>query len=188
MGYSSLNSLNTIAVLLVAYVAIFLEAWAQPLRAWLGAQIDVVPALMVYCGLSTGWVTLTLTAVCAGVWYDSLSANPLGISIVPQFLVGFATYQARELILREQPYARMILGMVASVAAPILTVLFLLGGGYKPLIGWGSLWQLVILCLGGGIVTPGFFWLFGKLDTALAYRRTSETTFRPDREIKRGRN
>jgi hypothetical protein len=188
MGGPAVNSLTTVAVLAVAYLGIFLESYSHWLRTWLGAQIDIMPALMVYCGLSTGLFTMTATAVLAGLWFDSFSANPLGISILPQFLVAFITYQARDVILREQPYARFILGMAASAAAPLLTVLFLLGGGFRPLLGWGSLWQWLVVSVGGGILTPVFFWFFDRVNSALLYRRTAESTFRPDREIKRGRN
>ena len=75
----------------------------------------------------------------------------------------------------------------ASAVAPLLTLLSLWGGGYKPVIDWGSLWQWLVLAVGGGVLTPVFFWLFDRLNAAFAYSRPAETTFRPDREIKRGR-
>jgi len=77
--------------------------------------------------------------------------------------------------------------MAASAAAPLLTVLLILGSGSKPLIGWGSLWQWMVLTVTGGLLTPMSFWLFDRLNSALSYRRLTETTFRSDREIKRGR-
>jgi hypothetical protein len=187
MGGSSVNYLNLIAILLIAYLAIFVEAYSTFPRAWIGAQVDVLPVLMVYCGLSTGLATLSVTAVVAGVWFDSLSANPLGISILPQFCVGVAVYWLRELVLREELYARFVLGFCGAAAAPFLTVLLLWGSGQRPLIGWGSLWQWLVLAVGGGLLTPVCFWCFDRLNAALAYGRTSESTFRPDREIKRGR-
>jgi rod shape-determining protein MreD len=187
MGSSPLGYLNTVAILLAAYLAVFVESSFGAFRNWIGAQIDVVPVLMVYCGLSTGLGTLTLTAVFAGLWFDALSANPLGISVLPLFLVGFIIYKGRDLILREQPYARLVFGMVGSAAAPLMTVLLLWTGGYRPLVGWGSLWHWLVLAVGGGLLTPVCFWLFDRVNSALAYRRPSDSTFRPDREIKRGR-
>ena len=188
MGSGSVNYLTTLAIIALAYLAIFLEASLDAPRNWIGTQIDLVPSLMVYCGLSTGLGTLTLTAVLAGLWFDALSANPLGVSVVPQFLVGFTMFQTRDLVLREQPYTRFVLGMVGSAAAPLFTLLLLWGGGFKPLIGWGSLWQWAVLAVSGGILTPACFWFFDRLNAALSYSRPSESTFRPDREIKRGRN
>jgi hypothetical protein len=187
MGQAPVNYLNTFVILLVAYLAVFLESYLGIVREWIGAQIDFIPALMVYCGLSTGLVTITLTAILGGLWFDTLSANPLGVSILPHFLVGLTMHQTRDLILRDQPYARFVLGLAGGAAAPLLTVLLLWGGGYKPLIGWGSLWQWLVLSLGAGALTPVCFWFFDRLHLALAYSRPAESTFRPDREIKRGR-
>ncbi len=188
MGAAPVGYLHTIAILAVAYLAIYLEAYVAFVRNWVGAQVDVLPALMVYCGFCTGLGTLTLTAVLAGLWFDSLSANPLGISVFPLFLIGLAIHRTRDLILREQPYARLVFGIAASAAAPLLTLLLLWGGGYQPIIGWGSLWQWVVLGVGGGVLTPVCFWFFERLNKALTYSRPTDTTFRADREIKRGRD
>lgn len=187
MGGPSERYVNTIAILLAAYLATFFEALPGGLRTWTGAQIDCLPALLVYCALSTGLTTVSLTAVLGGLWFDALSANPLGVSVLSNFVVAFIIFRSRELILRDQPYARLILGAGASAATPLITVLLLWGGGFKPLVGWGSIWQWLVLTAAGALITPLWFWLFDSLQHALAYRRIAETTFRSDREIKRGR-
>lgn len=183
-----MNYLNTAALLVAAYLIVFFQASVDFWRDWFGAQIDIIPALMVYCGLNSGLATLTLTAAVSGLCLDSLSANPLGVSVLSYFVVGFVIYQTRDIILRDQPYARFILGVSASAIAPVLTVLFLWGGGFKPLIGWGSLLQWLIVALCGGALTPVCFAVFERVHAALSYSRTSESPFRTDREIKRGRN
>jgi rod shape-determining protein MreD len=151
-------------------------------------QIDLIPVLMVYCGLTGGVGIVGLTAVCGGLWLDALSANPLGVSVLPYFAVGLAVYQTRDLVLKDQPYARSVLGMAACATAPLLTVLLLWGAGYKPLIGWGSLWQWLVLALAGAVLTPVCFWFFQRMEAALAYKRPPEPYYRADREIKRGRD
>ena len=187
MGSPTVNYLGTGAILLLAYLGVFLESWLTSIRNWLGTQVDLLPVLMVYCGLSSGLVSLTLTAVLAGLWFDALSANPLGISVLPLFLIGFLIHTFRELVLRDQPYARAILGVAACAAAPLCTVTLLWAGGFRPLIGWGSLWQWLVMSLAGGILTPICFWLLDWVHSAFAYSRPTEAPFRPDREIKRGR-
>jgi rod shape-determining protein MreD len=187
MGDFPVSHLNTFAILVVAYLLVFLESFPLGLRNWIGAQINLLPVLMVYCGLTTSLTALTAAAVCGGLWFDALSANPLGISILPLFLVGLAVHHSRELILREQLFARFFMGAVASACVPLLTVLLLLGHGERPLIGWGSLYQLLVMAMGGGALTPFCFWLFDRINEIFAYKRPSEPHFRPDREIKRGR-
>jgi hypothetical protein len=58
----------------------------------------------------------------------------------------------------------------------------------KPLVGWFSIWQWVVMAVGGALATPVWFWVFDRLLLALTYRPVNETSFRPDREIKRGRS
>jgi rod shape-determining protein MreD len=183
-----MTALNSILVLAAAFLAVFAEAAFNGIRHLLGAQIDLLPALVVYASLSAGMTTITLTAVAGGIFFDALSANPLGVSVLPLFIVGFIIFSQRELILREQLFAQCVLGLAASAAVPLLTLLLLLTKGQLPLLGWGSLWQWIVMSLGGAVATPVLFRLFGLCDRALNYRTAFETSFRPDREIRRGRN
>ena len=182
-----MNWLNTILVLGTAFLAVFWEAAFGGVRHLLGAQIDLLPPLMVYASLCTGITTVTLLALAGGLWFDSLSANPLGVTVLPLFAIGLAIHLKRELILRDQTFAQLVLGLGASAAAPVLTLLLLLTMGRAPLLGWGTLWQLAVLTVGGATATPICFELFGWLQRTLVHRGATETSFRPDREIRRGR-
>jgi hypothetical protein len=182
-----MNWLSTIALLLVAYLAVFFESYSRAFRNLFGAQIDLLPVLMVYAGLSTNIATVALVASAGGFWFDSLSANPLGITVLPLFVVGLAIHYWRDLILREELYAQVVLGLGACALVPVLTLLSLLGTGAEPLLDWWSLWRWMVMAVGGGALTPVIFYLFDRLNRAFNYRPLPETSFRPDREIKRGR-
>jgi hypothetical protein len=182
-----MNWRNTIAVLLVAYLVVFFQAYSRAFRNLLGAQIDLLPVLMVYAGLSLNIGTVALLATSGGLWFDSLSANPLGISVLPLFVVGFAIHFWRELILREELYAQWVLGLGACTLVPVFTLLFLLGTGAEPLLDRWSLWRWMVMAVGGGAFSPAVFYLFDRLNRALNHPPLPETSFRPDREIKRGR-
>lgn len=182
-----MNFLQTILILAAAFIVVFGEATFPVLRHFLGAQVDLLPVLMVYAALNTEMVTVSLLAVLGGLWFDALSANPLGISILPLFAVGFLICFRRDLILRELSFARLVLGTAASAAVPVLSLLLLLTAGKQPLLGWGSLWQWIVMTAGGAAVTPLVFALFGWCHRAFGYQPRAETSFRPDREIRRGR-
>jgi len=137
--------------------------------------------------LSCGVLSLTLICVCAGLWLDSLSANPLGVSLLPLFLIGLFIQRHREFILRDQAYAQMVIGFVASAVAPFLTVVLLLNLDERPLIGWFSIWQWLVMSVAGALMTPAWFRVFDLIGHTLNYRAWGETSFRADREIKRGR-
>ncbi|HTV63423.1 MAG TPA: hypothetical protein VMH30_12730, partial [Verrucomicrobiae bacterium] len=66
--------------------------------------------------------------------------------------------------------------------------LLLLSGGYEPLIGWGSLWQWLVMTAGGALATPVIFSFFDWCNHTLGYQPMKETSFRPDREILRDKN
>jgi len=182
-----MKTLRTTLILAAAFLAVFWEAAFPGTGRWLKAQVDLLPPLMVYARLCTGLPTIALLAVSGGLFFDSLSANPMGVSILPLLTVGVAIYWRRELILRDQPYAQFVLGLTASAAAPVLSVVLLLTVGQSPLLGWGSVWQWIVMSLGGAIATPIFFWMFGWCERAFGYRQVTDTSFRPDREIRRGR-
>jgi rod shape-determining protein MreD len=191
MGFAAtitMNRLNNILILGTAFVAVFLEASFDGFRRWFGAQIDLLPVLLVYASLSSSFAMVVLLAVLGGLWFDSLSANPLGISIPALLLVGFLIYHRRGLILRNQTYAQTVLGGGASATVPVLTLLLLLSkGGRLPSLGWGSLWQWLVMAAGGALLTPVCFRFFDGLNHALNYQPVNETSFRPDRQIRRGR-
>jgi hypothetical protein len=178
---------HTLLILVAAFLAVFAEAVMSCSPHWLGTQLDLLPALMVYAALRTNLATMALLAVFGGLCFDALSANPAGVTMLPLFAVGLTLHVRRELILRDQVFAQFVLGAGAGAAVPALTLLLLLTGGFAPLVGWGSLWQIAVLSLGGGALTPLVFKAFNLCHGALSYRPATQSCFRPDRDIRRGR-
>lgn len=182
-----MNRLHSILILAVAFLAVFLEStWNLPRRVF-GAQIDLLPSLMVYTALTNGIGMIALLAVCGGLWLDSLSLNALGASVLPLLCIGLAIHSSRELLMREHKFAQMILGFSAAAFQPLGTLFILLNVGAAPSLGWISLWQWLVMAVGGGLLTPVCFALFDRLHHAFDYPVASQMSFRPDREIKRGR-
>ena len=88
--------LNKILVLLLgAYLLIFLQSHLDWPRALAGVPADLTPALLV-CGGLNGAGHISTTAVLSGLWLDSLSANPLGVSILPLFAAGWVVLRFRK--------------------------------------------------------------------------------------------
>ncbi len=183
-----MNWTKSILILVAAFVAVFLESTWDPVRKLLGAQIDLLPPLMVFAALRCGLKTICALAVWGGLCFDALSSNPLGITVLPLFIAGFVIHLRRGLIMQEQVYAQFILGLAASAFAPLVSLVMLLSSRQAPQFGWGTLWQWLVMSLGGASLTPLCFWLFEAWHRALSHRPRLETSFRPDREIKRGRN
>jgi hypothetical protein len=178
----------TVFVLATAFLAVFVESSFVAFRRIFGVQIDLLPPLMVYTSLTMGFPTIVLLAICGGLWFDSLSLNALGVSILPLLLIGVCIFRSRELLMREHLFAQITLGLIAGVVQPLGMLFLLLNIGAVPLLGWGILWQIFVMAIGSAAVTPLFFKLFDRLYGAFEYKPAVQTSFRPDREIKRGRD
>lgn len=188
MGVDQMSLLHHTLIFAAAFLAVFSQGAFGGVRHLLGAQLDLLPALMVYAALNAGLVTVMSFALFAGLLFDSLSANPLGTTVLPLLIIGVLIQFRRDLILRDQIFAQATIGLIASALAPVLSVLMLLSGKHEPLIGWGSLWQWIVMSAGGAVTTPVLFMLFGWFNRTFGYKPITETSFRADREIRRGRN
>jgi rod shape-determining protein MreD len=184
VGDDAMNRLNTVFVLVTAFVGVFMEAWVDVFRDYLGTQIGVLPALMVYTSLTQSMGLVAALAVMGGLWLDSLSCNPLGVTILPLFIAGMLIHIYRELLLKENLFAQSVLGAAASVVCPLGTVFLLLNGGEAPPLGWKSIWQFVVMGLGGAALTPILFVYFELLNRTFNYQPATQSSFRPDREIR----
>lgn len=182
-----MNRARLILLLLLAYLAVFFQAACDWPHRWLGGPISLLPPLMVCAALRLGLAEVTVLALCGGLWVDALSANPLGTSPLPLFLAGWGVWRWREALLRELDYAQLILGACASLAVPVLTLILVLSKGAEPDLGWHTVWHLVVLTVGGGVCTPVLFRLLERLERLFVHPEIVAGSFRPDREIKRGR-
>jgi rod shape-determining protein MreD len=180
-------SIQTILLGVIALLAVFLQGSFDGVRQILGVQPELLPSLIVYAALSGTLGSVALVAVGGGLLLDSLSANPLGVSVVPLFLAGIALHAGQELIMKREIFAQMVLGAAASTVVPVLVLISLLTGEHVPVVGWGTLWQLAIIAAFGALLTPFWFIIFDWLHLSLAYDRATGTSFRPDREIRRGK-
>jgi len=181
------NWLGTILLLGTAFCGVFAEAVFDSPRRWLGAQINYLPPLMVYAALTASVWQVAAIAVCGGLWVDSLSGNPLGVSVLPLLGAGLVLHRRRELLLRHLPYAQFVIGTLATGGVTLLTLVLLLTLGERPLLGWGTLWQGAMIAVAGGLLTPFMFWMLGALTGLFSYQSAAGVSFRLDREIKRGR-
>lgn len=182
-----MNWILFLLILCSAFLAIFAEAKVLFLRNLIGVQPDLIPGLMVFASLTLELFPLTLFGLVAGLCYDSLSMNSLGVTVLPLIAVGCVNYHSRSLLLRENQFAQMVLGASASLSCPLLSLLIMEGLGKSPILGWAMIWQFMVLTAFGAMSTPIIFRVFDSIGERLNYQTVAESTFRPDRQIKRGR-
>jgi rod shape-determining protein MreD len=182
------HRMNLLALGLMSYVAAFLAARYHGFRLLTGAQFDFLPGLVVVAAMMHGLSAVLVVSIVGGALFDSLSANPFGVTTLSLALVGMFVFLNRDLLLKDQAYPQFVLGAGASAAAPVLSygVIFVLG--WHPLMEWTTLWVWLVMAVSGGVATPVWFAVFRKVDKALQYQTMPESSLRPDRQIARGRN
>ncbi|MBX3731078.1 MAG: hypothetical protein KF791_00640 [Verrucomicrobiae bacterium] len=179
--------LPTTALFFVTWLAVFAQTQFRPLAGLLDTPVAVLPALMVYAALTHSLGTVIVLGLLAGVSLDALSPGPIGVSVLPLVCVGFGLHLRRHLILREQVYAQWWLGFGAGIAVPLATLVLLSIGSTRFIAGPFFMMQLLILGLLNGGVCPAVFRTFDAIQNAFDYQPVAQPSFRPDREIKRGR-
>lgn len=203
-----MNWVHPTCLVLGTVAAVFLQTRFAGFRPLLAAQPDLVPVLVVYAALNASLPTTAVTAVVGGLAFDAMSAGPLGLTVVPLVAVGFFLHRRRDLLLRDSSWAQASLGGAASLAVAVASVvlLFLLwpllsdrdpappflpelrrGLVDLPVLGWGNLWQLLVVTVGGALASPLVFRLFRWIDRTFNYQPVPQASYRADREIKRGR-
>jgi hypothetical protein len=183
-----MKSFRTIVILLMAIAFVFLEAGVAWPRRALGVQIDLLPALAVLAAMRVSLTGVAVFAVVGGLSFDAFSLNPLGVSILPLFLIGVVVQLWQTNVLRETRLYQVVVGFIAGAAAPALTLGLVLTNGRSPLLGWAAVWQWLLMALACGVFTPLLFVFFDWLEQTLTYRPFPRQAFRPDREIRRWRS
>lgn len=203
-----MNWVHPTSLILTTWVAAFVQAVPWSARWGLGAQPDVLPALVVYAAFNASLMTTTGVALVAGLSYDALSSGPFGLSVIPLLILGVLLHRRRDLVLRDSFWSQASLGGAATFVATVfaLTLLwvfgplvshgpiapayfgdFRAGGDGGPDFGVRLFWQAFVITGFGCVATPLVFKFFGWIDDAFNYRPVAPPTNRSDREIKRGR-
>ena len=182
-----MNRLTFVLLLGVAILMSFVEARGILREGIFGTRINVLPVLALYAAMRGDLYLVLGFALVGGLMFDTLSANPLGLSVVSLTLLGVGLVQARDLILRDQALAQMALGFSVGVLSPVLDLFLILFLGLSPAIGWGTLGQIAIMGLSGAVLAPFFFLLFDWLEHELTFAEEPFSRFRSEVEIKRGR-
>lgn len=183
-----MNRVPITVLFLTTWLTVFGQTQFPSLTGSLGIPLDLRPALIVYAALSHGLPTLLGISLVAGLGTDALSANPIGVSLVPCFVLGLILNLRQHLLLREQGYAQMWLGLAGGMTLPLMTWALLLVHDRSAPMGFGIFFRILSIGILNAAACPALFLVFDGLRDIFDYKPISEMGFRNDREIKRGRN
>ena len=178
-----------LVLLLGVYFLIFLQSHWQVPRFWLGFQPDLTPALMVFVGLTMGAGYVSTIALMSGLWLDSLSANPFGMSIFPLFLVGWIVFCFRKKIMAVEFMAQIYLGILGGLLVFLLQLTLLKLLSFNPLIGWGMFFFTMLNAFFCGLAVPFFYLLHKWFKSLFSHSSYEPNNWRNNnRQIVRGKN
>ena len=183
-----MNRLPVVLLFVVLWLAVFAQTQFPVLHDWLGTPVSLIPGLLVYAALTHELWLAVLFSVVAALWLDSISASRLGVSILPMFSYTFFIQTRGHLILREQRFAQFWLGLAGGMIVPLATAGILQLGNRQPAFTPSTWWQLLVQGLVNALLCPLLFQFFDELNQAFNYQPVVPQSFRPDRQIVRGRH
>lgn len=182
------NLPQTVYLLLIGYISVALNitfgAW---LRNAVGIQIDLIPLVVVYMALTLEVSTVVLICGVLGILFDSLSANPAGVSSISFALAGLTIYAYRHLVLRKLWQIQYLSGLLSSVIIPLFSYLLLKTVGEEPVMTFKMVINILISGFINAFLTPFIFGIIDWIENTFNYKQVKMSSFRPDREIKRGK-
>ena len=141
-------------LLIVAYVLTFIQSYWHWPRLLLGFQPDLTPAFLVFVGMTMGAGYVSSMALATGLWLDSLSANPFGISVLPLFFVGWVVFCVREKIMTREFMAQIYLGIIAGLIVFLFQLILLRIFSVNPMIGWEMVFWSLLNAFFCGLFVP----------------------------------
>ena len=152
----------------------------------LGTRIDLLPSLLVHAAWRGGFAVGTAFAAIAGLLLDTLSATPLGTSLVTLVLASLPLHATRELVARERPRVQALAGGCVAAIFHSLSLALLVLLGREPNAGWITVAHLGVLVALNALLSPILFRVFDRLEFHLTYKEIPEEAVREEVEIKRG--
>ena len=176
------------SMILIAIGVVYLEArWTVIEGGWRG-QIDLLPVFAAYAALHGRIGVMAGVAVLGGCWFDLLSANPLGISMMSLFLTAYMLHGMHEVLLKGQMAAQFFVCVLAGALNPVIAGVILWVMGTGPMLGWGVIWQVLINAVCCGLAGPVLFLILNQLDQSLSYAPVAKPWNRPVVEVKRSKH
>lgn len=141
-------------LLITCCVFVWGQSWFLTHYTVVGVKIDCIPCLVLYCALFASWKELFFVCTLAGLLFDSMSLNPLGVTVISLLLPGYLLYCNRKVLLYHSVWVQALLGGAIGIIPPLLTLLQLTGLPVSPLINLGVLFVFIVLGITNAFAAP----------------------------------
>lgn len=174
-----------LTTLLAAYLLVCLQISLDSLGFWIHGYIQFPVLAIIYSSTrkmpEISWIFCVIT----GLWIDSLSINPLGLSVLTLLGCNAISLRIRKALIGKTLLSDLSSGFLMGSLYPGLTVFLLILFGESPVIGWRFAISLVLSGVTIGFLTPYFKNLMDFILAQLEFKPVAGYRESEIREIKR---
>lgn len=158
--------LNRTLFVLLAMLLVVIQSTVANVFTIQGVKVELLPALVVYCAMSTSLPTALLVAFCGGLLQDVLSAARLGTSVLPLCGIAIVLFQMRPVLVRNFYLSQALLGAMAALFTSLWMALCQMVFVGRNLIAGFTLLTIFWVVVSSGLLTP---FVFQGLDRLLLF-------------------
>jgi len=156
-----------VILIFTSALIVWFQAVGSPLGGWFGVKTDLLPALMVYAGLTVGARGVVTVGIVGALMQDALSVMPLGVTVLPLCVIGLAAHQWQAYLSRDEKAQQLLLGAIATFGASAVVLVTLAMKGQGVGFSFWLLLRLLGVTLVGTIACPIFFAALDRVNRLL---------------------
>ncbi|MSR64655.1 MAG: rod shape-determining protein MreD [Verrucomicrobiae bacterium] len=162
--------LNRSLLVFVAVLLVVLQSTMANVVTIQGAKIEMLPAFIVYCAMSTSLLTSLIVAFSGGLLQDVLSAGRLGLSALPLCGIAIILTTIRPLVFRDFFVIQILMGSAAALFTSVWMVLCQLIAVGHSTVNQSTVATIFWVVLASGVLTPLLFLVLDRLIRLIGHK------------------
>lgn len=180
------NAFEVTTLLIIGYLLVCIQAAFDGFVFWMQGYIWFPCLVVAYALVRQPPVVSGLLCIVIGFWIDSLSVNPLGLSILSMAAAALLAGKAWRNWAGDRFLSMFAPGFVLGFTFPVIGIMTARMIGESPLGGWRLFLSTMVSGLIIGVLTPPFYRLVDLAMGTLRFKTVYHQEPRDIREIHRG--
>lgn len=180
-----MKKFELLTILLAAYFLVCLQISFHSIGFWIHGYIQFPALAIIYSSTRKLSEISWIYCVIVGLWVDSLSMNPLGLSILTLIACNALSMKTRKALIGKPWLSNFSSGFITGSLYPCLTVILLLLFGESPVTGWRFILSVALSGLVIGLLSHPFKNLMDFIIAQLEFKPAAHYRESEMREIER---
>jgi rod shape-determining protein MreD len=181
-----MNSFELTTLIIASYLLVCLQVTFDGILLWMHGYIWFPCLVLTYAVIRQPAPVAWILCVITGFWIDSLSLNPLGLSILALGLATFGAGRAYRNFAGDRFLSIFAPGFIMGTSFPLAAVTFTAILNQNPLGGWRIAVSILLSGLVTGALSPVFQRVMDIILGSMRFKPVYHTEPREIREISRG--